>query len=157
MSMVHTAYIGLGSNLGDRRSSIEAAVERLRATEGIEEVLLSSLYETEPVGGPSGQGPYLNAAGRVRTMLRPHELLAVLLRIERELGRKRRERWGPRTIDLDLLLYEDQILDTPSLTLPHPRMHEREFVLGPLAEIAPDAMHPTMRLTIAEMLRRLSK
>ncbi|MGB4257267.1 MAG: 2-amino-4-hydroxy-6-hydroxymethyldihydropteridine diphosphokinase, partial [Phycisphaerae bacterium] len=101
MNTVHTAYIGLGSNLGDRRALIEGAAERLRAAPMVLDVQLSSLYETEAVGGPPGQGMYLNAAGRLETMLQPHGLLSLMMAIEHELGRERREHWGPRTIDLD--------------------------------------------------------
>ena len=151
----HTAYIALGSNLGNRQRHIEQATIRLASSAGILEVQLSSVVETEPVGGPSEQGRYLNAAARVVTTLEPQKLLELLLNIEHQLGRQRQERWGPRTIDLDLLLYDQETADTPTLILPHPRMHERPFVLEPLAAIAPDVMHPTLHKTIRELAERL--
>ncbi|MEP0841627.1 MAG: 2-amino-4-hydroxy-6-hydroxymethyldihydropteridine diphosphokinase [Phycisphaerae bacterium] len=154
--MSSIAYIGLGSNLGDRRSAIETAVQRLRARSGIESVTISSVYETAAVGGPAGQRPYLNAAARAETTLSPRELLDALMAIERELGRRRRQRWGPRTIDLDLLLFDDRVIQTPELTIPHPRMHERAFVLEPLAEIAPQALHPLLGATMRQLKQSLA-
>lgn len=154
--MDHTCYIALGSNLGDRAATIHRAVDLLRAEPAVSSVQMSSLYETAPVGGPANQPPYLNAAARVVTSCEPHEFLALLLRTEQDLGRVRAERWGPRTLDLDLLLFEDQIINTPTLTVPHPRMHQRRFVLEPLAEIAPAVVHPKLKLTVAELLRRLN-
>src|SRR5690242_16631519 len=139
--MTVTAYIGLGSNLGDRRDSLERAVSALRQTPGVRVVRVSSFYETEPVGGPPGQPMFLNAAAELATDLGPEALLQVLLDVEQALGRVRSEHWGPRTIDLDSLLYGDLALSGPRLTVPHPRMHERRFVLQPLAEIAPQAVH----------------
>src|SRR5262245_44689322 len=131
------AYIALGSNLGDRAAYLHQAVEALRRQPGIAVTRLSSFHETAPVGGPPGQGPFLNAAAELRTDLSPGELLRVLLDTERTLGRVRGEHHGPRTIDLDLLFHGDQVLQEPGLTIPHPRLPERLFVLGPLAEIAP--------------------
>ncbi|GMU23364.1 MAG: hypothetical protein AMXMBFR13_34420 [Phycisphaerae bacterium] len=154
--MPHMACIALGSNLGDRHAHILAAVQQLRASPGIETLLLSRLHETEPVGGPAEQGRYLNAAARLETTLEPLVLLRLLLRVEENLGRVRNERWGPRVIDLDLLLYEEQVITTPELTVPHPRMAEREFVLAPLAEVAPHARHPITGRTVEELLSRLA-
>jgi 2-amino-4-hydroxy-6-hydroxymethyldihydropteridine diphosphokinase len=150
-----TVYIALGSNLGDRRASIDAAVVRLDAVPGVRVTRRSSLYETAPVGGPAGQGSYLNAVAEVATTLAPDELLALLQAIEADLGRVRAERDGPRTIDLDILLHGDTVLESPRLTLPHPRLHERLFVLDPLAEIAPGVVHPTLGLTVSKLRFRI--
>src|SRR5262245_8677284 len=124
-----TALIALGSNLGDRAATLARAVELLRVAAEVRVAAVSRWHETEPVGGPAGQGPYLNGALRLETSLAPEDLLTVLQRIETELGRTRTERWGPRTLDLDLLLYDDVTCNTPRLTLPHPRLAERRFVL----------------------------
>ena len=136
-----TAFVGIGSNLGDREIHLRTALEALAAEEEIEVVGVSRLRETEPVG-PVEQGPFLNGAVQVATELPPRELLARLLNIEERLGRVRGERFGPRTIDLDLLVYGDAIVDEPGLTLPHPRLHERRFALEPLAELAPALVVP---------------
>lgn len=154
--MPHIACIGLGANLGDRQSAIRAAVELLRASPGISSVSLSSLYETEPVGGPAGQGRFLNAAARLETTLDARSLLATLLDIETRLGRQRSAKWGPRTIDLDLLLFDDQIIADPDLTIPHPLMHERRFVLEPLAEVAAEAVHPVLKRSVRQLLASLT-
>jgi 2-amino-4-hydroxy-6-hydroxymethyldihydropteridine diphosphokinase len=153
--MEHLAYIGLGSNLGDRRRTIEEAVGALQADPGISDVRISRLLETQPVGGPPGQGEYLNAAARLVTDYTAWNLLALMQRIESRLGRTREERWGPRTIDLDLLLFDDEVLDAPGLQVPHPRMHERRFVLAPLAEIAEGVIHPVLEVSIADLLDAL--
>jgi 2-amino-4-hydroxy-6-hydroxymethyldihydropteridine diphosphokinase len=151
-----TAYVGLGSNLGDRAGNIRAAVEQLRRAAGVAVSAVSSLLENDAVGGPAGSPPFLNAAAELRTTLSPLALLHQLHAIEAALGRVRAERWGPRTIDLDLLLYGDHCVDDPELIVPHPLMHERRFVLQPLAEIAPAAVHPRRGVSVDELLRQLS-
>ncbi len=151
-----TAYIGIGSNLGDRAGHVAFAIGQLRAMPGVAHVRPSPTYETDPVG-PIAQGRYLNAAAEVATALSPHDLAAALRRIETDAGREPpdvRQRWGPRVLDLDLLLYDRLVLDTPDLTVPHPRLHERWFVLKPLADLAPDAVHPVLGVTIATLLAR---
>ncbi len=140
------AFIGLGSNLGDRSSCLERAIGLLGRTEGIRVVGVSSFRETEPVGYLD-QPPFLNGAVALETDLPARELLDRLLAVERELGRERTgPRFGPRTIDLDLLLYGDQVIDEPGLTVPHPRLHERAFVLEPLVELDPELRLPDGRL-----------
>jgi 2-amino-4-hydroxy-6-hydroxymethyldihydropteridine diphosphokinase len=145
----------LGSNLGDRRRNLEAALDALRAHPQITVSAVSSFLETDPVGGPAGQGRFLNAAAKIETDLAPEALLEELKRIERALGRKPGPRWGPREMDLDILLYGDAVLETPDLTIPHPRMRERRFVLEPLAEIAPTARDPATGRTVRELLASL--
>src|SRR5207253_8220105 len=130
-----SCLLALGSNQGDRVGALLAAVSELRSHKALRVIRVSSFIETTPVGGPSGQEKYLNAAAAIETDLGPVELMAALLSIERKLGRERGERWGPRSIDLDLLLYGDQTIETTELIVPHPRMHERRFVLAPAAEI----------------------
>ena len=156
--MPQAVHIALGSNLGDRRAAIEAACRAIDALPGTRIVCTSTLIETEPVG-PPGQGPYLNGAARVSTDLPARQLLDHLLAIERELGRRRSPgaRWTARTIDLDILLWGDQIIDEPSLTIPHPRLHERRFVLSPLAEIDPDVVVPTLGRRVSDLLASLDR
>jgi 2-amino-4-hydroxy-6-hydroxymethyldihydropteridine diphosphokinase len=152
------AWIALGANLGDRRRTIEQALDLLRKSPGITVEAVSTLIETEPVGGPPGQPLYLNGAAELRTGLAPRDLLNVLLAVEKQLGRDRSSgiRNAPRPIDLDLLLYESVILDSPDLTIPHPRMHERQFVLRPMGEIAPDVIHPVLKKTVRELTEMLA-
>jgi 2-amino-4-hydroxy-6-hydroxymethyldihydropteridine diphosphokinase len=126
-----TAYIALGSNLGDRRANIETALQWLRDTPHIGMTKVSSLLDNPAIGGPAGSGNFLNAVAEIRTTWSARELLDSLLDIETNLGRERREKWEPRIIDLDLILYGDAVIQTPELTVPHPLMHQRRFVLGP--------------------------
>lgn len=130
------AYIALGSNLGDRGAHLQFAVDALAAHEHVDVVAVSRVYETAPVGGPA-QDAFLNAVAAIDTDLEPYPLLAFAQRIEHDAHRVRIERWGPRTLDVDVLLYDDVRLDDPDLTLPHPRMWERGFVLAPLRDVAP--------------------
>ncbi|MBT8198734.1 MAG: 2-amino-4-hydroxy-6-hydroxymethyldihydropteridine diphosphokinase [Acidimicrobiia bacterium] len=134
------AAIALGSNLGDRHGHLDAAVEALGRLGEL--MAVSAPVETDPVGGPPGQGPYLNAVAIVATDLEPSALLRECLAIEASRGRVREERWGPRTLDLDILLFGDRRVSKPGLTIPHPHMAERPFVLEPLAEVWPDARYP---------------
>jgi 2-amino-4-hydroxy-6-hydroxymethyldihydropteridine diphosphokinase len=139
--MAVSAYLALGANLGDRLGNLQRAVDLLEVTPGIAVVRSSRVYETEPVGGPD-QPEYLNAVLKIRTDLEPADLLRACLAVEAEMGRVRAERWGPRPIDVDVLTYGDRTIDEPDLEIPHPRMHERGFVLVPLAELDADPMLP---------------
>ena len=139
--MSKSAFVGIGSNLGDREGNLRRAIKLLSAEDGVDVVAVSEIRETDPVG-PVEQGPFLNGAVRIETDLAPRELLERLLAVEERLGRVRRERWGPRTIDLDLLLYGDDVVDEPGLTVPHARLHERRFALEPLSDLAPSLEIP---------------
>jgi 2-amino-4-hydroxy-6-hydroxymethyldihydropteridine diphosphokinase len=149
-----TALIALGANLGDPQAALEWAVGEIRALGTV--LAVSSFHMTAPVGGPSGQPDYLNAALKLETDLPPEALLDALLNLETRYGRLRRERWGARVLDLDLIAYGTLVLNTPRLTLPHPRAWERTFVLGPLSEIAPEYPHPITGQTVAAALAALS-
>jgi len=146
------AYLGLGSNLGDRHGNLIEAIDRLRARARL--VDLSAVYETEP-WGVADQPRFLNSACAIQTDLSPRDLLVWLKAIEADLGRQPTVRYGPRLIDIDLLLYGDAVVEAPDLTVPHPRMAERAFVLAPLREIAPDAVHPVLGASVRELLRRV--
>ncbi|MBW2498347.1 MAG: 2-amino-4-hydroxy-6-hydroxymethyldihydropteridine diphosphokinase [Deltaproteobacteria bacterium] len=148
-------YVAVGANVGDREATLGSLI---RVIEGESEILLlaaSPVFETDPVG-PPGQGAYLNAALRLRTWLSPSELLGRLQRIEGELGRIRGpqvERWGPRTLDLDILFYGERCIEMPDLVVPHPRAHERAFVMRPMAALDPDLIHPRLGITMLEIVR----
>jgi 2-amino-4-hydroxy-6-hydroxymethyldihydropteridine diphosphokinase len=148
-------FIGLGSNEGDRLGLLSKAIHALGTRDGVHVVQLAMVIETEPVSGIP-QGPYLNTVVELETTLSPRELLRVLQLVERDLGRRPSiQRWGPRPIDLDLLLYGDRIIQEPDLQVPHPRMHERRFVLEPLAQLAPDLIHPLLGAPIETLRRQL--
>jgi 2-amino-4-hydroxy-6-hydroxymethyldihydropteridine diphosphokinase len=143
--------LGLGSNLGNSQQILTDALATLAQTDAIFLESVSHFYQTDPIGPP--QPDYLNACAILRVTLTPHRLLQHLLQIEQQFGRVRRERWGPRLLDLDLLLFGDQIIDTPTLQIPHPRMNERAFVLVPLAEIAPHWIDPITGKTIVSLMQ----
>ncbi len=145
------AYLGLGSNLGDRLANLKQALALLLDCTDVDLIACSPIYETAPVGGPE-QGCFLNGCISIKTNLSPTVLLGKMLTIEKELKRIRRERWGPRTVDLDLLFYENITMKTPFLELPHPRLAERDFVLVPLADIAPALYIPGKEKTVKEIL-----
>ncbi len=147
-------FIGLGSNEGDRLQLISRAARALAKTSGITPIQMATIVETEPMGGPP-QGPYLNTVLELDTTLGPRALLNACQEIERQLGRQpSAQRWGPRPIDLDLLLYEDRVMDEPGLTIPHSRLHERRFVLEPLAQLAPEFVHPVLHQSITALLQK---
>jgi 2-amino-4-hydroxy-6-hydroxymethyldihydropteridine diphosphokinase len=150
----HTAYIALGSNLGDRWAHLDGAIAALREHPAIDVTNVSTWIVTQPEGGPPNAPDFLNGAAELRTSLAPHDLLAALQAIEQEFGRQRSQPNAPRTLDLDLLLYDDLVLDEPDLTIPHPRMIHRRFVLEPLAEIAPTVRHPATNLPIETLLKQ---
>ncbi|PQO35203.1 2-amino-4-hydroxy-6-hydroxymethyldihydropteridine diphosphokinase [Blastopirellula marina] len=147
--------IALGANLGDRRQTLDGAAAMLRQTSGIDRLQVSRYHGTQPVGGPDGQPEFLNAAARFSTTLSPEEVHARLIEIEEEHGRVRLERWGARQLDLDLLLYDDRLIATDALEVPHPRMTFRRFVMEPAVEVAADMIHPICQRSLGELLRQL--
>lgn len=147
------AHVALGSNLGDRMAQLDVALRALDADVHTHVMAVSRVYETPPVGGPPDQGPYLNAVAVLETDRSPEELLDLLQATEASLGRRRGERWGPRVIDLDLVLYDGPPVDTPRLTVPHPRARERAFVLVPLCEVDPYARFPDGELAVEALAR----
>ena len=151
---MHLVYIGFGSNIGDRLAHIRNAIHALAEAEGITLQKISSIYETDPIGYET-QAQFLNGVAAIQTSLPPLSLLHTLKDIETAVGRKHRTRWGPREIDLDILIYGDLCLQTEKLVIPHPEMHLRRFVLAPLAEIALDFVHPVLKETIQILLERL--
>jgi len=150
------AYVALGSNLGDREANLRRAIQLVNATPNVRLVRASSYYDNPAVGGPGGSPAFLNAAAEFETTLGSHALLNRLLEVEKEMGRERRVKWEARPIDLDLLLYGDQIISSQELVVPHPLMHERRFVLQPLAEIAPFVVHPMLQMTAKGLLEALA-
>jgi 2-amino-4-hydroxy-6-hydroxymethyldihydropteridine diphosphokinase len=150
-----TVYIGLGSNLGDRQKNIDDAIQMLAQLEGTRIVKSTDSLQTKPLG-PADQNDFLNAAAKIQTILEPKQLLDNIKNIEKKLGRKNTKRWGPRSIDIDILLYNDQIINTEHLTIPHPQMHLRTFVLDSLCRLDPDIIHPLLGLNVKSLKSRLN-
>ncbi len=150
-----TAYLGLGSNLGDRLAMLRGARETLQKNPAVTVSASAPLYETLAVGGPDGQPLYLNTVLEIETVLTPERLLELCHEVEKGFGRQRNEHWGARTLDIDVLFFDSMIRMDADLVLPHPRLHERAFVLTPLADLAPDLTHPVVFLTVEELLLRL--
>jgi len=149
-------FIGIGSNDGDRLENISQAAWQLGSVPGIRVSQMATIYDTEPVGGPP-QPEFLNTVVELETTLSPQQLLDTVKGVERKMGRlPSGPRWGPRVIDLDILLYDECVLKEPNLIIPHPRMHERRFVLEPLAQLVPEFRHPLLGHTMAELLARLT-
>lgn len=148
------AYIGIGSNVGDKQGNCRRAIEALGSDPRNRLVRCSPLYNTEPVG-KTDQDWFVNGVVSLKTSMEPRELLEFLVSIERKMGRVREEKWGPRTIDLDILFYGDEILNETDLRVPHPRLHERRFVLVPLKDVAPDLVHPVLGKAVSRVLAEL--
>jgi 2-amino-4-hydroxy-6-hydroxymethyldihydropteridine diphosphokinase len=154
-SVTTISYIALGSNLGDRLEHLRSGAQLLEAHQGIRITGKSRIFETEPVGGPDNQGAYLNAVVRLKSRFTARDLLNILLETELQRGRVRNERWGPRTLDLDLLIHGSETIDEPGLIVPHPRLHERAFVLDPLADLAADLEIPGLGLLVKSLQARV--
>lgn len=150
---MHKAFIAIGSNLGDRMKNIEIALKKMEDY-GLRIIKKSSIIETEPYGFKE-QGKFLNGVILIETDLDPFELLNLLLNIEKEMGRERKIRWGPRNIDLDIIFYDDLIINTDNLKIPHPDAHNRTFVMGPLSEIDPDFVHPVLNKKVKDIYLKL--
>lgn len=150
------AYIGIGSNVGDKPFNCRYSIGKIDQLPGCHVTACSSIFKTGPEG-VSGQDWYANCVVQVKVSQGPSKLLRGLLRIESDMGRIRRERWGPRIIDLDLLLFGQEIIESDNLIVPHPLLHKRRFVLEPLVQLAPDLMHPVLRLSMGQLLNRLPK
>jgi 2-amino-4-hydroxy-6-hydroxymethyldihydropteridine diphosphokinase len=150
---MHKAFIALGSNLGDKRKNIEIAIEKIKE-KGIKILKVSSIIETEPYGYKD-QDSFLNAVCLVETSLDAFSLLRVLLNIEEEMGRKRIFKWGPRNIDLDIIFYDDLVIESEELIIPHPDAHNRTFVMGPISEIEPDFVHPVLKRKVIDIYNDL--
>ncbi len=149
------AYVALGSNLGDREKNLRDALNMIGSEPGLRVTAISSFLDNPAVGGPADSPAFLNAVAELDSGYPPHHLLCQLLEIERAMGRVRGEKWGPRIIDLDLLLFSEAIISIADMTIPHPRLHERRFVLEPLAEIAPDLIVPGLDRTVRQLLEEL--
>lgn len=147
-------YIGIGSNIGERQTNCMKAIEALK-NKGITVKKISSMHETEP-WGLKKQPKFINMAVETETSMSPEELLSALKGIEEDMGREETVKWGPRIIDLDILFYDDIVIDMKHLRIPHPLLHERDFVLNPLAEIAPDKLHPTLNKTVNQLKEKLA-
>ena len=150
------AYIGIGSNVRDKPFNCRYSVDKIDQLPGCHVTACSSIFKTEPVG-VTGQDWYANCVVQVKVSQRPSKLIKGLIGIESDMGRIRKERWGPRIIDLDLLLFGQEIIESDNLIIPHPLLHKRRFVLEPLVQLAPDLMHPVLRLTLSQLLNRLPK
>jgi 2-amino-4-hydroxy-6-hydroxymethyldihydropteridine diphosphokinase len=148
---MNTAYLGLGSNLGNRLAFLRGGRDTLVNQSGIELIQTSGVYETEAVGGPPDNPLFLNTVLEIQTSFEARQLLEACLAVEDEFGRSRPVKWAPRTLDIDILFYADQVICEERLTIPHPRLQERDFVLAPLLEIAPDFKHPLLDQTITEL------
>lgn len=147
-------YLALGSNLGNKEKNIKLGFKKIQNLPNTQLLKTASIYETLPIG-PGKQPKYLNTATKIRTELEPLELLLKLKEIEKDLGRKKRKHWGPRIIDIDILFYDNRVINTDSLIIPHPLLHRRKFVLEPLVEIEPEFKHPELEKTVSELLSDL--